>query len=117
MFFTFHFTRIKNLNNYRNIVETLDSINSSEFEGLLKNNSNDIYIYFGRETCPACIEFINQKSTQTFFEKNSIYYINTEDTEYDDELKSIRLKYDIEFVPSILHKEDGKINKIDINNI
>ena len=73
------------------------------------------FIYFGRESCPYCPEFINslyqylEKSDSTF----EVYYIDTENKE--ETLIKLRNELNIEFVPTFLKVGNGKSKYLNEN--
>ena len=71
--------------------------------------TNDSYIYFGRVTCPYCREFVEEIPTI----KETIYYVDTENTDVDADLQKVREQYGVKTVPTfILRKTDGTYEKL-----
>lgn len=73
---------------------------------------NDIYgtfyIYFGRPTCPECVEF--EPYLQEFLEKNHqvVYYYNTSYWKDDPQYDRILSKYHVDSVPLLVKTVNGE---------
>ncbi len=76
----------------------------------LTSLSEEAIIYFGRVTCPWC----RRLSRQIAKIDRQIYYINTEDTDINLQLKAIREQYDAPTVPTVIKRfADGTFVKFD----
>lgn len=73
-----------------------DSLNQ-----LIEQATDDVFIYFGRVTCPYCREFVASLHEQKP-EQQIVYYIDTEETETDKEIQAIRETYGIKTVPGFI---------------
>jgi len=92
-------------NSYAKNVEGLEPLEPEKVEEL----AEDSYIYFGRETCPYCREFAEQ-----FPDANvPIYYVDTQNTPFDEVLQDIREQYQVATVPTFIRrKKDGTFSKL-----
>lgn len=99
---------------YNIVTESFEviEIEQLDFEnvGYFKDKS---YIYIGRITCPACREFIF-KLNKEILRDFKIYYINTD--VLTDEGKKKLMKFDVEFVPSIIRVSNSRFKTITIND-
>lgn len=77
---------------------------------------NDIYgtfyIYFGRPTCPECIEF--EPHLLEFLEENNqvVYYYNTSYWKEDSQYDQILAKYHVDSVPLLVKTVNGEYRDI-----
>ena len=91
--------------NYVQNVERLMPLDAESINGL----QEDAYIYFGRETCPYCCDFVEEFPTISA----PVHYVNTENTATDAVLQQVREQYDIKTVPSfVFRKKDGTFTKL-----
>ena len=84
----------------------------------LHDNSIDKYIlYTGRETCPHCVIFVPKLYNVAKSNDYYIYYLDSEDTPTNSELKVFREEYDIEFVPNLsVFQGELKIGSLEITD-
>lgn len=76
----------------------------------LTDLSKDALLYFGRVTCPWCRRFSRQLAKID----QKIYYINTEDTDIQPQLQTLRQQYDVPTVPTLIKRfADGTFVKFD----
>lgn len=99
-------------NEYRKNIENMDLIMPVELQNILDNNE-DVYVYFGRETCPSCRSFVAKLNKEILKSSRKIYYIDTEDTKKDKNIQEIRKKYTIKYVPSFLKISSNEQKKYD----
>lgn len=92
-------------NTYAENVKHLETLAPEAVETL----NEDSYIYFGRETCPYCREFAEQFPDAGV----PISYVDTQNTMFDAQLQAIREKYQVQTVPTFIHrKKDGTFSKL-----
>lgn len=104
---------------YNRAVSTFTKINSTEYYKKTKNNDN-FFVYFGRVTCPDCLDTISELKQSVKKQDIEMFYIDTDTEEKDLDISEIRRKENINFVPSILYLEKGKAKNLftpDDNNI
>lgn len=78
----------------------------------LQNKNERFYLYVGRATCPHCCLFVEKLNEIVQQEKNvEIYYLDSQNTELDDELKTFRENHKIDYVPSFSLFEGDNIKK------
>jgi len=103
------------LTSYNDKISSLIKVSPNEYHEI--QNQNQIsFIYFGRESCPYCREFVNSldlvlKEADSNFE---IYYIDTENRE-EETLVKLRNELNIEFVPAFLRVGNGKTDYLNEN--
>lgn len=73
-----------------------DSVNQ-----LIEQATDDVFIYFGRVTCPYCREFVASLHEQKP-KQQTVYYLDTEETETNEEIQAIREAYGIKTVPGFI---------------
>lgn len=72
------------------------------------------FIYFGRRTCPYCRKFVPLLKKVAEQNKLTIEYLNTENTQIDKEIQSIRKKYEVITVPALICLDsNGTVKKYD----
>jgi len=113
-------TDSKNSNNdiaeYEKVMDKLDTSNYMNIENSIQN-SKDITIFFGRETCPDCrgaVKMIQQNKLNI----TNYHYYNTEQNKNSNKTKSEEIldKYKVKYVPTIIHFKDGKeISRYSVN--
>lgn len=106
--FYFVYTKFFNSSEYKKHVSTLDEVKVNEVNDLIDKNE-DFVLYVGRETCPACVEFVPLMSE---IEKNyniGALYLDSINTDKDEDLKNFRDKNDIIYVPALLIYKEGEI--------
>lgn len=86
---------------YNENIEDTISITPQDFKGI-KEKSDESIIYFGRASCPYCRSFSEEIKSAINSTGKDIYYIQTDSNEGQDTLKSIREKYNIEYVPTVI---------------
>lgn len=63
-------------------------------------------MYFGRGTCPYCRDFVPELNKVSKEKNVTINYLDTENIENDAQIQSLRERYDVEFVPTLIHLSD-----------
>lgn len=92
---------LKSDNEYKESISNFEAVEVSEIEEMLEN-SEQFILYIGRESCPACVDFVPLLSEVSNKNDIQIYYLDSTDSEGNTELSKLRNRYDIEFVPSLL---------------
>ena len=68
-------------------------------------------LYFGRETCPFCREFLPvlKETSDLYHTPFKIYYLNTEDSHKNSQIKKAMEKYNVTGVPTLIYlkKDNG----------
>ena len=95
---------------YEKNVRDFKKINANQLNSKIENEEKYI-VYFGRPTCPYCRDFVPYLNEIATNNKLVIYYVNTDNTESDADLKKLRKDLKIERVPSLLKIE--KTNESD----
>ena len=76
----------------------------------LSELTDEVILFFGRVTCPWCRRLSHQIKNVD----RQIFYIDTEDTDINPALKTLRDKYDVATVPTVIkHYTDGTFIKFD----
>lgn len=101
--------------NYAQQVEIFNKVEAIKAEEILKNKEK-VLLYVGRETCPACVEFVPILSEFTYDNNIEVYYLDSTDTENNKEIKTFRNYHKIEYVPSLIVKVGEKITYPKIPN-
>lgn len=96
------------------IKKDFTELNIQEVYKKIENNDS-FFLYTGRDTCNFCVELI--PLLNKIYEELgiSLFYLNSEHTNIDNQIKQFRTEYDIEFVPSLIQFNDGNYNIIDLN--
>lgn len=95
---------------YEKLTLNFESISAKE--GIEQTIEKPTFIYFGRKTCPFCREFVPILNNVRRRTDSKILYIDTEDTQTDDNLKKVRGMYSISTVPSLIYlKKDNSYEK------
>lgn len=103
----------KYTDDYEKNIQNFNEITSDELLSML-DDKKELLVYFGRESCPYCREFVPILNTTSSGKNREIYYIDTEETENNMELKKLRENLGVEFVPSLLKfNPDGTYESFD----
>lgn len=86
---------------YYHSVNTFTTISLEDLNKKL-NNNEAFYLYVGRATCPWCRKIAPILSQVAESNHLNIYYLDSEGTNNNPELKKFRKKYNIKTVPAIL---------------
>lgn len=89
-----------NINDYNDNIKDFIKVDVKTIEDKIKNNESFL-LYTGRGTCPWCIKLapiLNEISSENDI---LVYYLDSENTETDFELKNFRELFKIKYVPSI----------------
>lgn len=78
-------------------------ITPKELEAKISDSKQNFFVYFGRSTCPYCREFVSELGPLAIDNGMTIYYLDTENTQTDSEIKNLRDNLEIATVPSLLH--------------
>lgn len=91
---------------YDNFTTKITDINQ-----LIDKNING-YIYFGRDTCPKCLDFNNILEKEYSINKDLlIYKFDTDYWRKDKNFKNVLEQYNISSVPILIKFKDGQIKK------
>ena len=94
---------------YKEIVKSFQETNAENVlnNKLVKGN----LLYFGRETCPFCREFLPvlKETSDLYHTPFKIYYLNTEDSHKNSQIKKAMEKYNVTGVPTLIYlkKDNG----------
>lgn len=88
---------------YKENISTFQSVLPKNFEKSISEHNYvyPYYVYFGRESCPYCVEFAAKLSKQANEKQIPIHYIDTENKQSKG-LQKIREEYNINTVPQLL---------------
>lgn len=91
---------------------------SSLIDIIKENTLNNVttIVYFGRPTCPYCRILINDIKNVVKNSKKNVFYIETQTNSTNHELESLRNKYSIEFIPTIIKINPDSIDRYDSKN-
>ena len=98
--------------NYLSKTITMNQIETVELEALIDSNPNEILmVYFGRDTCPYCVENITKvKKIFDIYEQSAqvkMYYLDTKKNN-DYSTQKLKENLGIEYVPTIVVLKDDK---------
>lgn len=101
---------------YKKNTKKFIQINPENLKNIVNEKRNkDIFVYFGRLSCPYCRNFVSLLTK----EKPSnldIYYIDTEDTDENLQIKKVRTEYEIDSVPSFIKITKNTFIKFNIED-
>lgn len=115
---------IQELNEYKSYVISASKFIKVDVPNLQSkiDNGEDLLLYTGRITCPYCRKLVPQLATlisnhqlYPYLNDEKVYYLDSENTDWDSELKNFRNKYGIDTVPSVIYFKDNRYNKINLN--
>lgn len=107
------FSQSNTENEYTTSVKTFDQVTVSGINTL--KESQDMWVYIGRETCPYCYEFAPKLADAIKNNENKVYYLDTESK--DKQLTNFAEDYEIDSIPSFVYFKDGSIvARMDILN-
>ena len=98
---------------YKHFTGNFTAITANELSIKIANKES-LFLFTGRITCEWCRKLVPILSEIAVNNKIEIFYLDSESTESDSQLKDFRQKYNIDFVPSILYFDtDGVAHNID----
>lgn len=104
----FVFILITNRSDYKKQVGSFNKVNAQDIEQLIDSDEN-IILYIGRETCPACRDFVPILYDYSNNNDINVYYLDSTETDKDKELKKFRDDNNIMYVPSLMICVNKKI--------
>lgn len=97
------------VNNKSQETYKLIPVKNIELLSTIMQDSNETYIYFGRPTCPDCVNFKPILEKELKLEKVNAYYFNTDvfrsDPGYDDVIKM----FGVDWVPAFYKIGGGSV--------
>lgn len=99
---------ITNRSDYKKQVGSFIKVKAQDIEQLIESDEN-IILYIGRETCPACRDFVPILYDYSNNNDINVYYLDSTETDKDKELKKFRDDNNIMYVPSLMVCVDKKI--------
>lgn len=99
---------------YQKNIESLYSISAKEVGEKIRNEDS-FYIYFGRESCEYCREFLPKLNYIVKEKKIKVFYLNTQNTDNDTKIRQIRDTLNVEYVPEFIYvsKKGKSIERYD----
>lgn len=100
---------IKNSKSYDSYVNEFTHI---DLEGLSQKISrkDSFFLFLGKETCPACVEFVPKLVDAKNEESAEVYYLDVNKYKGQKEYEKFKMKYNLKYVPSILiFNEKGEL--------
>ncbi len=85
-----------------------------EIKNKIKNKDR-FFLYTGRGTCPWCKKFMYYLNEIIDEDNIDIYYLDSQDTMIDSDLKSFRDIYNIKYVPSLIYFWGTSYKVIELN--
>lgn len=104
----FVFILITNRSDYKKQVGSFIKVKAQDIEQLIESDEN-IILYIGRETCPACRDFVPILYDYSNNNDINVYYLDSTETDKDKELKKFRDDNNIMYVPSLMICVNKKI--------
>ena len=104
----FIFILITNRSDYKKQVGSFIKVKAQDIEQLIESDENMI-LYIGRETCPACRDFVPILYDYSNNNDTKVYYLDSTNTDQDKELKKFRDDNSIMYVPSLMICVNKKI--------
>lgn len=92
---------ITNRSDYKKQVGSFIKVKAQDIEQLIYSDEN-IILYIGRETCPACRDFVPILYDYSNNNDINVYYLDSTETDKDKELKKFRDDNNIMYVPSLM---------------
>lgn len=102
------------VNNYNENTKDFIKVDVKTIEDKIKNNELFL-LYTGRGTCPWCVKLapiLNEISSENGI---LVYYLDSQNTETDLELKNFRELFKIKYVPSIDYFNNSNHSKVDFD--
>ena len=91
---------------YKEDIKSFKQIPSTEADKLLSSEKLTV-VYIGRETCPYCRKFAKKLGNLYNTLNTAIYYVNSADSS-DNNISSLREKYNVVTVPGFIVSKNGK---------
>lgn len=99
--------------NYQKLVADFKTIRVTEVPNLIKNQEKTL-IYIGRETCPACVEFVPILSSAVKKTNIPIYYLDSTQSKTDEDFMRFKQTYGVIQVPTLMFINKGEARLLDI---
>lgn len=96
---------------FKNKYETTQLIKLESIEETIRLKSELSVVYFGRETCPFCNDFIKKINNYLSLNRNKIYYFDTDKFRNNDKFKYVLDLYEVSEVPDLVKLNNGMIEK------
>lgn len=104
----FIFVLVANRSEYQKQVGLFKEVKAHEIEQLIESDEKFL-LYIGRETCPACRDFVPILYDYSNNNDTKVYYLDSTNTDQDKELKKFRDDNSIMYVPSLMICVNKKI--------
>jgi len=101
------------LDSYKKTVADFSAIDTDAVRAKIEKGDS-FFLFTGRSTCPWCRKFVPVLNEIAKEEQITIFYLDSENTPTDDNLKAFRDEYGIASVPSLSYFSGGKYNKIQL---
>ncbi|MDV5976266.1 UNVERIFIED_CONTAM: bacteriocin transporter [Streptococcus canis] len=100
----------KAISSYQKNSHFLKSVSISEMQ-IMMGNKKTFYLYIGRATCPHCRNFLPRLLKATKQCNIPIYYLDSENSSLNLELKTFRNHYHIATVPNLSQFQSNRLTK------
>ncbi len=90
---------------YQKEVEIFNETTPEAADQLLETKTGKI-IYIGFANCPYCRKFVHKLSPLAEEKELDIHYVDAKDTDYTEEIKEFRQKYNVKTVPGFLYSSE-----------
>lgn len=103
---------------YNYNIKNFIKVETSDIKELVQSKIFFI-LYTGRVTCPWCKDIVPLLKKEADTKNIKVYYLDSQNTETDYDLKLFRQYYKIEFVPSVIIFSNGsyRVVEIDFDNL
>ena len=91
---------------YLDEVKSFTEVTPEKADELLEANAGNI-VFIGRETCPYCRRFVHKLSPLAEEYNLDVNYVHSQHPEYEDQVDTLREKYDVPTVPGLLYSSES----------
>lgn len=92
------------------IFQSFIPVNMEQMEELL--NKDELLLFVGRLTCPYCRKFAPKLQQASLNQKKEVYFLDSENVAYFDEIQAFRQRFGMITVPALLVKKQKDLDVV-----
>ena len=100
---------------YQTIVSNFEKVTVADVRKF-QDSDKEYLVYIGRETCPACVEFVPNLLEVKNKKDIPIYYLDSTESKTDEAFIEFKTEYGITSVPTLAFIKNGETITPTINN-
>ncbi|MGT2808358.1 thioredoxin [Streptococcus iniae] len=92
------------------IFQAFTPVNMDQMEALLQKE--ELILFVGRLSCPYCRKFAPKLQQASLSQKKEVYFLDSEDLAYFDDIQAFRHQFGMTTVPALLVKHQGSLDLV-----